>query len=564
MLQRLRLITGLINFTYVGTHLLNHAVGLHSIEAAEAGALIFMGFWRQPLITAVLYSSLLTHLGLVLWALYQRRHLRIPRWEVTRIILGLCIPALLINHVFANRITYELTGVYDTYTRVVTALWVVNPLAGVGQLTLLVIAWTHGCLGIHYWLRTKRWHARWVPALRVAGLLTPTLAIVGYVEMGLAVQARAADSTWLAQAYAPLPPGADATLDLWRYTTHGVYLALIGLVFLARWVRAGIERKRKGALQLTYPNGRQVTIIPGTSVLEASQANGIPHASLCGGRGRCSTCRTRIGAGLEELPAPSTDEARVLRRVGAPANVRLACQLRPTGSLEVFPLLPTATNIVDSLRSLSQSHGQEQEIAILFSDLRSFTKFSENRLPYDIVFVLNQYFAAVGSAIERSGGYLDKFIGDGTMALFGLAGDPALGCRQALQAASRMAVALDEVNLLLNYELREPLRMGIGIHVGPVIIGEMGHGRARSLTAIGDPVNTASRLEPLNKEYGSQVVVSAEVAARAGLDLTRFRREAIAVRGREALMEIFVIDDAAELEPVLQRMPSARMSSAAR
>jgi adenylate cyclase len=438
---------------------------------------------------------------------------------------------------------------------VVTTLWVINPLAGVGQLTLLVIAWLHGCLGIHYWLRTKPWHERWVPALRVAGLLTPTLAIVGYVEMGLAVQARSADSAWLAQAYAPLPPGADVVLDLWRYTTHGIYLGLIGLVFVARWLRAGVERRRKGALRLTYPNGRQVTIVPGTSVLEASQMSGIPHASLCGGRGRCSTCRTRIGAGLEDLPAPSAEESKVLRRVNAPANVRLACQLRPVSSLEVFPLLPAAGNIVDSLRSLSQSHGQEQEIAILFSDLHSFTKFSENRLPYDIVFVLNQYFAAVGAAIERSGGYLDKFIGDGTMALFGLAGDPALGCRQALAASARMAAALDEVNLLLNYELREPLRMGIGIHVGPVIIGEMGHGRARSLTAIGDPANTASRLEPLNKEYGSQVVVSAEVAERAGVDLSGFRREAIAVRGREAPMEIFVIEQAVELESMLESLP---------
>jgi adenylate cyclase len=286
-------------------------------------------------------------------------------------------------------------------------------------------------------------------------------------------------------------------------------------------------------------------------VLEASRSAGIPHASLCGGRGRCSTCRSRIGAGLELLPKPSADEARVLRRIDAPSNVRLACQLRPTADLEVFPLLPPTDGPPPNLFRPGRALGTEQEIAILFADLRSFTRFAENRLPYDVVFVLNQYFAAMGGAIERSGGHLDKFIGDGVMALFGLTNGPADGCRQALDGALAMARALDRLNGTLRSELKEPLRIGIGIHTGNVIVGEMGHGRVRSLTAVGDAVNTASRLETLNKEYGSQVVVSEEVATRAGVDLSGFPSFEIEVRGRTQPMAIRVVASALELESVL-------------
>ena len=105
------------------------------------------------------------------------------------------------------------------------------------------------------------------------------------------------------------------------------------------------------------------------------------------------------------------------------------------------------------------------------------------------------------------------------MALFGIDREPAEACRAALAGARAMALALDELNRELAHDLREPLRIGIGLHAGPVILGEMGYRRATSLTAIGDPVNVASRLEALTKELGAQLVVSAALAERAGVDL---------------------------------------------
>jgi adenylate cyclase len=153
----------------------------------------------------------------------------------------------------------------------------------------------------------------------------------------------------------------------------------------------------------------------------------------------------------------------------------------------------------------------------------------------------------MGQAIERTGGRLDKFIGDGVMALFGLETSPEQACRDALEGARAMAAALDELNQTLAGELPEPLRMGMGIHIGPVIVGEMGYNHATSLTAIGDTVNTASRLEAMTKDYNAQLVVSRRVARQAGIDLSAFPRHRIEVRGRSRPMLVYVVERAADL-----------------
>src|SRR5690606_38718804 len=136
---------------------------------------------------------------------------------------------------------------------------------------------------------------------------------------------------------------------------------------------------------------RTVDVPRGMSVLDASRTAGIPHASVCGGRGRCSTCRVRVGDGLADLPAPSPEEEKGLPRVGAPPNVRLACQLRPTAPVQVTPLLPPGAEPHHGHVRPAYTQGRESDIAVLFADLRSFTSFSEINLPYDVVFVLNRY-----------------------------------------------------------------------------------------------------------------------------------------------------------------------------
>ena len=279
------------------------------------------------------------------------------------------------------------------------------------------------------------------------------------------------------------------------------------------------------------------------SVLEASRAAGVPHASVCGGRGRCSTCRVRIGHGAEHLPAPAPDEARVLARIGAGDDVRLACQLRPSHELAVVPLLPAGAAPHDMRMQVNPGLGMEREVAVLFADLRAFTRMSEGRLPYDVVFLLNQYFKAMGRAVEGEGGRVDKFIGDGIMALFGIEADAPAACRHALAATRAMAAALDHLNQELAHDLPEPLRIAMGLHVGPAILGDIGYGRASSLTAVGDTVNVAARLEALAKEFEVQLVASSRLAERAGIDLVAFEERRIEIRGRQRPLRVRLMPD---------------------
>jgi len=318
---------------------------------------------------------------------------------------------------------------------------------------------------------------------------------------------------------------------------------------LARALRLQIQ-KRGATVMLHYEDGREHRFPQGLSLLEASRDCRYPHASVCGGRGRCSTCRVLIRKGHDLLPEPSEDERRVLKRVRAGSDVRLACQTIPAaGEVHLTPLLPANAEIRHGYPTSDVAQGKEITIAVLFCDLRGFTRVSEDRLPYDTVFLLNRYFDAMGKAIEESGGHLDKFIGDGVMALFGIHSTPEEGCRQALQAAKRMAERLEALNLALAQDLDEPLRIGIGIHVGSVIVGEMGYGRATQLTAIGDAVNTSSRLETKTKDYAVQLVVSRAVFRTATIRVEDqpCDMHVAEIRGRTKPIRLVAVRDAASL-----------------
>ena len=226
------------------------------------------------------------------------------------------------------------------------------------------------------------------------------------------------------------------------------------------------------------------------------------------------------------------------------------------------PLLPPFAYAMDGRRRVDFAQGSEREIAILFADIRGFTALSEGRLPYDVVFILNRYFAAVGRAVESAGGRVDKFLGDGVMALFGIESGAQQGCREALTAARLMSERMGELNASLRGEIERPLRIGIGIHAGPIIIGEMGYGGATAITAIGDAVNTASRLETLTKTYGCQLVVSEETVLRAGLDLSAFPRYEIEIRGKRDMLAVRTVASASNLSAA-RAIPLAQVEPAA-
>jgi adenylate cyclase len=300
-----------------------------------------------------------------------------------------------------------------------------------------------------------------------------------------------------------------------------------------------------GLVRVSYPGGEEVTVPSGSTLLEASRRAGVALESECGGRGRCSTCRVRVERGIEALPAPCPDELAVLRRIGAAPDVRLACQLRLTADASITPLLPAGWPGVPP--DVFPQPGRERDVAVLFADLRAFTQVAEPMLPYDVVFFLNRYFKATGEAIERAGGVPTQFTGDGVMALFGIESMPEEGCRRALLAAAEMVRAVAALGARVAEALGGPIRLGIGIHTGPAVVGHMGYGTAVHLAAVGDTVHVASRLEQLTKQYHCPLVISALVGRRSGLDLSPHPRHELAVRHRREPLAIHAIDDVARL-----------------
>ena len=545
-IRRLRLVSGLVLLSYLATHFINHSLGLISLEAMETGRDWFLGFWRNPLATTALYSALTIHLGLAFYSLYQRQHLRMPLWEALQLVLGLMIPLFLTVHIAGTRLAHELFNVKDSYALIVLSLWNVTPENGIRQAVLVIVAWVHGCIGFHFWLRLRPWYPRAVPLFFGLALLLPVLALLGFAEAGREISdIMARQPDWFERTLraANVPTGRDRELlRLVQERALESFAAALAVVLVARAIRYTVQRRSR--IRLMYPGGFEVAVPRGLSVLEASRFAGIPHASVCGGRGRCSTCRIRVVRGLDSLPSPKPAEIRVLQRVGAPPNVRLACQLRPTENLSVTPLVP-ASNPTSYIIHTQPSYlaGEERNVVVLFADLRSFTGMAEHKLPYDLVFILNSYCESVGKAIARVGGTVDKFIGDGVMALFGVETGPEDGCRQALAAANEIVLGVDKLSRTLAEELKEPLKIGVGIHSGPAVVGRMGYGTTVNLTAIGDTVNVASRLQDLTKEYGCQLVISEQVAQQAEVDVSSCPRHELTVRNRRESLTIYIIND---------------------
>ena len=179
IVRRIRLVSGLVLLTYLATHFINHALGLISLEAMEAGRIWFLALWRNSLATVVLYGALATHLGLAFYSLYRRRHLRMPLWEALQLVLGLTIPLFLAAHIAGTRLAHELFDVKDSYALIVLSLWNVTPLNGIRQAILVIVAWMHGCIGLHFWLRLRPWYSRVVPIFFSVALLLPVLALLG-------------------------------------------------------------------------------------------------------------------------------------------------------------------------------------------------------------------------------------------------------------------------------------------------------------------------------------------------------------------------------------------------
>jgi len=275
-------------------------------------------------------------------------------------------------------------------------------------------------------------------------------------------------------------------------------------------------KTKEAPLIYFLPEKKEVAAGEGETILLASFRAGIPLTNVCGGSGRCSTCRVAVAEGLEHCSPRTPEEEAIAETLRFPPHVRLACQTTVSGRVKVRRLVEDLEDIdFDSLfiqGAEAVAIGEEKNVLILFADIQGFTTFAEDLLPYDVIYVLNLYFRRMGEITRRYGGRIDNYMGDGFIALFEAA-DPVRGALAAVQAGLEMLDSVNELGPYLGELYHRSFHIRIGLHYGKVVAGKLGHSGHKKMTVIGDAVNLASRIEAANKAAGTRFLISAETYA---------------------------------------------------
>ncbi|HEX9664950.1 MAG TPA: adenylate/guanylate cyclase domain-containing protein [Thermodesulfobacteriota bacterium] len=300
--------------------------------------------------------------------------------------------------------------------------------------------------------------------------------------------------------------------------------------------------------QIYYlPDEMKVDIEPEKSILDASLDAGIPHTNVCGGNARCSTCRVMILDGLEYCTPRTENELILAEHLNFCPSIRLACQTKITGDVNLRRLVLDDADVELTSQLKRNLHtssvGEEKEVAILFADIRGFTNFAEALVPYDVVHVLNRYFLRMDQAIMRNGGYIDNYMGDGLLALFGVENNDNASLH-AVKAGLEMLEEMERLRPYLQTIYDRCWEIGIGIHYGEAVIGTIG-GSIRRTTIIGDSVNFASRIESANKELKTNLLVSERVYEMVKAKVLVNQRVKLKIKGKTgeyALYQIIGLD----------------------
>lgn len=289
---------------------------------------------------------------------------------------------------------------------------------------------------------------------------------------------------------------------------------------------------------IEYSDGQVVEAHEGESVLEASIRNGIDHLHACGGNGRCTTCRIMIVEGREFCPEPEQAERQALALRGHDTKTRLACQLRPTGSIKVCCLLAEHP---EHRPILAEGAAHESELAVLFTDLRDFTPFAERSLPFDVVHLLNRFFDRIGTIVEANNGQIVAFLGDGALCIF----EDEDKWSSSSRAVTAGLQIVDAAEVFSKYSLPEfgyATRVGVGIAFGRAVIGKIGYYNRSSDNIVGDVVNTASRIQDETRRAEVSLLVDETV-----MHMTRDRFEFVEcceaeLKGKSRTVKLFSIE----------------------
>jgi class 3 adenylate cyclase/DNA-binding NarL/FixJ family response regulator len=205
--------------------------------------------------------------------------------------------------------------------------------------------------------------------------------------------------------------------------------------------------------------------------------------------------------------------------------------------------------VIDDMLTSDESEQQtnnneKRNVVILMSDIRNFTSISEENSPEDVVYFLNTYFTQMVNIVKKYGGTVDKFIGDAVMVLFGAPISYTDNAKRAVLAAIEMCAQLNQIPCgQLKFPEGVKLDIGIGIHYGDVIVGNIGSEDKTNYTVIGDTVNLASRLEGLTKLYGAKILVSQAVKEELDDSVNLMLLDSVKVKGRKESVQVYRVDD---------------------
>ena len=259
-------------------------------------------------------------------------------------------------------------------------------------------------------------------------------------------------------------------------------------------------------------DNKTICVPPDSTVLEAILKAKINHIHVCGGNARCTTCRVYIMDGLSNCRPRNEKEKQLAEKLGFPQNIRLACQTRISGNITIRRPVVDDLDIEIILKQFGDAPGtklgQEKDLAILFTDIENYTEFAEAFPAYDVVHVLNRYYQTMNEIIVQHKGVISDVAGDGILALFGVIEDSKNPVLDAINAVRDMNAALTQFNGYLNQMYDWSFGIRAGINFGKVIVGNFDTGMMSKISAIGDAVNLASRIETANKDLGTQLLIS--------------------------------------------------------
>ncbi|MGF1476521.1 MAG: 2Fe-2S iron-sulfur cluster-binding protein [Geminicoccaceae bacterium] len=362
-MSKLRIATGLVLFLFVFTHLTNLAFGLISIEMMETSRVIVMAPWNNPIGGPLLILSFLIHGSLGLWTLYRRNTLLMRGGDAAQALLGVAIVPLLLPHIMGTGIGPAISGAQPNYPWVLAVYWLYAPALGIQQVIALIVVWVHGCYGLFLWMHVQNWWGRLGGLTYPVALIVPVAGLLGFVEAGKSLLSKSANPEFMAPVREVAREYNPIAGDLWTLHDRILigYAILVGILLVARLIR---DRGTRAQVEMAYDDGPVIRRPAGLSMLEMGQREEVPHASLCGGRGRCGSCAVRVLAGTDRLTPPHAHEEATLRRIEAEPSMRLACQAVPTGgSLAIQRVFPPEIQPVGYRELLRDRHAPPSEQA---------------------------------------------------------------------------------------------------------------------------------------------------------------------------------------------------------